>query len=315
LSFALKQNENVFLDAVEEGHKRLDPSGEVSESRYLRSDILKGFTASPLFQKRRNEWLSEAGMDILKQAERILPKIHIKWSVDRREAFQQRILEPAFDLAMAIGTSTTHYSFSERMTQGLQFKNLPLKSYLGSSYTMIDIATRWNLKNKQKAGMCDDAVVAQQILFLRPGLLRDTGGKVPQRLTNDVVCVIVEQTAQQDGNTSVHQKEPEVDRTVTSGTTNPGRKKRKTFKAELLEASKKQPTALNDSPFEVRSGSEKSIAAKEEEGCPAILSDADSSSKGSLFSDPMDMDDLVEVKKELRPRSKRRTRAPGSPAL
>ncbi|KAL8859760.1 MAG: hypothetical protein Q9178_003875 [Gyalolechia marmorata] len=263
LFFALDESENIFLRTAEDGLKDLDPPRDASKVQYLRSEILKGFTASRLFQARRDEWMSHTGMDILQQAEAILPELP---DSDRKEIFKSRILDVAFDLAIAMKTSATRYNFSEPMTQKLQFKNTPLRSYQLGCSTLINIATRSKLK-KDKAFTDDDAIIAQQVLLVAPGLVRDSGESIkPYRLTQDVVCVTVGRTMRKERGNLQHNSSDSF--VLQSGTAAECSGETKFFKAPLVVSSDKLSTVVD-----VSSDSEECIATEGEENNPGIFDD------------------------------------------
>ena len=202
-------------------------------------------------------------MDILKRAETILPELP---DSDRKETFKSRILDVAFDLAIAMKTSATRYNFSEPMTQELQFKITPLRSYQLGFGTLINIATRSKLK-KDKAVSDDDVIIGQQVLLVAPGLVRDSGeSNMSYRLTRDVACVTVKRAMQKEkGNL---QQNLDEDSVIESITTAQRSGETKFFKAPLVGSSDKLGAVL-----EVSSDSEECIATKGEENGPAIFDD------------------------------------------
>ncbi|KAL8726739.1 MAG: hypothetical protein Q9166_006534 [cf. Caloplaca sp. 2 TL-2023] len=206
LSFALDKGEVLFLDTAEEGVAKLNPPRDVSAIRYMRSEILKGFATSALFQKRRANWMSQIGTAILQVVETVLPETQIKDDSVRMGTFRKRVLEPAFDLAVALKISSTCYDFSERLTVDTQFKTFPLRFYHWDYCTMIDIQTRQIPKKKTSFGNEDKLIGAQQVLFLAPGLLRIANEDV-RRLTKDIVCVKLDPSLILDGNTVIKKKE------------------------------------------------------------------------------------------------------------
>ncbi|KAL8904289.1 MAG: hypothetical protein Q9171_007105 [Xanthocarpia ochracea] len=225
LFFALHQREDIFLSTVEDGLKILDPPRDAFNVQYLRSEILKGFTASPSFQARRDRWMCDTGMNILKRAETILPEL------------------PDSDL-----------------------QKHPLRFYQLGSSTLINIATRSKLK-KDKVVTDDDAIIAQQVLLVAPGLLRDSGeSNTPYRLTHDVVCATVKGAMQKQRGSL--QQNLDHHSVVESGTTAERSGETKFFKAPLVGSSDKISAFV-----EVPSDSEESIATKGEENGPVICDD------------------------------------------
>ncbi len=201
-------------------------------------------------------------MDILKRAKSILPELP-----DLNAAtFKSRILDPAFDLATAIKTSATRYNFSERMTHELQFEHHALKSYHWDSHTMVNIATRSTLKKEKVIGN-DDAIVAQKILLVAPGLVRYlTGSTIPHRLTPDVVCVMVKPTLRKTCGHSPRKNE--VDSDLNSEMVEQHLGRRETFEAKQVESTDGTNT------FKIKHApSNKYISTEDEHNGPAIVSD------------------------------------------
>ncbi|KAL8914394.1 MAG: hypothetical protein Q9172_007092 [Xanthocarpia lactea] len=251
-----------FLGAVEDGFVDSDPLKEASSIRDLRSEILKAFAASQSFKARRARWMSETGMDILKRAESILPEL----PEVNAATFKSRILDVAFDLAIAIKTSATRYNFSERMTHELQFEGLALKSYHWDSHTMVNIATRSTLKKEKVIGN-GDAFIAQQILLVAPGLVRYlTGSTIPHRLTPDVVCVTVKPTLRKIVGHSPRKNE--VDSDLDSEMIDQHLGTRETFKTKQVESMDgTNAIKIKHAP------SNKCISTEDEHDGPAIISD------------------------------------------
>ena len=155
--------------------------------RYLRSEVLKGFVLSDDFRNRRANWMSRDGPDLLESTATMLPEVSKEDQQRRLNTFRCRVLEPAFDVAVAIQTSATRYSFSERMTQETRFKCCPLRHHISDSCTMINIDTRLEAKVNQPTKRNHDKVIAQQVLFIYPGLVRYDEHSA-KRLTDDIVC-------------------------------------------------------------------------------------------------------------------------------
>ncbi|KAL8977275.1 MAG: hypothetical protein Q9205_006884 [Flavoplaca limonia] len=190
--FALDTTEAIFMKTVEEGLQKLDPPKDDPAVRQLRSDVLKGFITSKLFYKRREQWMSDIGKGILNRTENMLPKAGSIMDTSRRaEAFRKRILEPAFDLAVAMKTSSTRYGLSETMTEQSRLKQVVLKYYHVPSSKIINIDTREALRINNTVHNDDDTIGAKQVLLVAPGLLRYNDPEPALRLTNDVICAKV----------------------------------------------------------------------------------------------------------------------------
>ncbi|KAL8880378.1 MAG: hypothetical protein Q9192_008034, partial [Flavoplaca navasiana] len=149
---ALNQNETDFMHNFEAGLATLDPPRA--------------------FQQRRPIWMTRVGPSILCSAEKILPSCHEDEHQKRQESFQLQVLEPAFDLAVAMKTSSVCYEFTECFTRETQLKTVPMKNYHYDYCTMIDIDTRKSLKKIGKGRNGDKAIGANQVLMLAPGLIR-----------------------------------------------------------------------------------------------------------------------------------------------
>ncbi|KAL8773754.1 MAG: hypothetical protein Q9209_001522 [Squamulea sp. 1 TL-2023] len=191
LFVALSKNEMEFIQNIETGLAKLDPSRDVSDVRYLRSEVLKGFAASPLFHEHRTVWMSRSGVGILRSTEKILPELSNLDDLKRVETFQHRVLEPAFSLAVAIKSSSVCYEFTERITRETQLKTFPLRFYHWNYCTMINIDTRQIMKKKERGHAEDKAIGAEQVLLLAPGLVRRSGEEI-RNLTQETVCVKVD---------------------------------------------------------------------------------------------------------------------------
>ncbi|KAL8785781.1 MAG: hypothetical protein Q9213_003159 [Squamulea squamosa] len=186
--FAFDQSEAILLGNVEEGLIQLDPPRDPAVVRYLRSEVLKGFVKSEMFQKRQAKWMSEVGLALLKRVAAMLPETGEEDQKRRHDSFRRWVLEPAFDLACDLQTSVTVYGFSEPMTEESQFKCSPLRFRDSEYCTMINIDTRLEEKVNEPANSNHDTIIAQRVLLIAPGLIRFSGDS-PKRLTGDVVCV------------------------------------------------------------------------------------------------------------------------------
>ncbi|KAL8649971.1 MAG: hypothetical protein Q9226_005345 [Calogaya cf. arnoldii] len=205
----LEESEMKFVRMVEEGLTastpakgednllKIDPRNIInapadpSTVAHLRSEILTGFTKAPEFGERRKKWKGSSGVSIYKGAVAILPEPNTADLAHRMQSFTNNVLSPAFDLAVSLKTSTTQYGFSELLSSTSRFRRVALKRYQMLSCTMINIDTREALKTNNIADTREDAVVAKQVLFMVPGLVKSNSG-VPLRLTNDIVYVTVD---------------------------------------------------------------------------------------------------------------------------
>lgn len=158
---------------------------------YLRSEILKGFTASPEFHSTVTELKSEFGHAIFDAVSIILPQPWDK--IERRLRFDRCVLEPAANLAVYMKTSATDYVFTMRMTRESQFAKVSLVPGELTNCIMIDIDTRQVVKPRRMAGANDGDAVLQQVLLLSPGLLRRAPGEADKCLAPSVICVKLDQ--------------------------------------------------------------------------------------------------------------------------
>ncbi|KAL8650205.1 MAG: hypothetical protein Q9210_003963 [Variospora velana] len=180
--FGLDHPEERFISMVEEGLSKLDPPRTI---RYLRSENLKGFCQSDLFRKSCADSMSIVEEGILEHVNTILPRLHNQ--PDRAQLLCERVLEPAFELAIAIKTSATPYCFSSPFTLETRFMKLPLQPHESKNYTMINVNTRGMIRT---ASM-DTKDEVERVLLLAPGLVRRDPGKPEKRLTPSVICVKV----------------------------------------------------------------------------------------------------------------------------
>lgn len=187
--------------------------------------------------------MSKIGVSILRSAEKILPSCHEDEHRKRQESFQLQVLEPAFDLAVAMKTSSVCYEFTECFTRETQLKTFPMKNYHYDYCTMIDIDTRKSLKKIPKGHNGDKAIGADQVLMLAPGLIRRAGDET-KKLTPEMVCVKVDLSAiidDDDDEPTMKQEDsdpfmmPGPGANVNSGPTDhePPKKKQKLLKPSL----------------------------------------------------------------------------------
>ncbi|KAL8635196.1 MAG: hypothetical protein Q9226_009376 [Calogaya cf. arnoldii] len=221
-------------------------------------------------------------------------------------------------------TSATYSGFSEPITKEVRFKHRSLKNYNCGLFDMIDIATRSMLRNKDQYAEGGDLVVAQQVLFLVPGLSHLSGEGSPRQLSNDKVCVKVQVEPQ----TKYRQiaPKPDLGPVFSSNATGEYSEEKKSSKAHVVVSS--------EEPEEVRRTVDKSIdvdkaagsdgpAIKEEDVSPVIISDDDSPGskpvirdarrkrKNLTTSNTTDADELGDFKPEFSvERQKRNRKAP-----
>lgn len=105
----------------------------------------------------------------------------------RAQLFLERVVEPAFELAIAIKTSATSYGFSCPFTLGTQFMKLRVHPHESSNHTMINVNSRGVVR---KASM-DTEDEVERVLLLAPGLVRRDPGKPEKSLTPTIICVRV----------------------------------------------------------------------------------------------------------------------------
>ncbi|KAL8722831.1 MAG: hypothetical protein Q9181_007412 [Wetmoreana brouardii] len=162
----LDVGEILFLHMVEEGLPKMGPSRE----------ILMGIKA-------------------------MMPGLYEKDSdnLNRYDALFQRVLEPVFDLAVAIKSSTSLYGPNRRMTPEGRFKPFPPKHQDFSICKMIIINTGEELEAERTAMTNKTGIVAHPVLLLVPGLGRCGPGEDVQRLAPDIVAMIVDEPAVMNG--------------------------------------------------------------------------------------------------------------------
>ncbi|KAI4139970.1 MAG: hypothetical protein LQ341_004007 [Variospora aurantia] len=105
----------------------------------------------------------------------------------RAQFFLERVVEPAFELAIAIKTSATSYGFSCPFTLGTQFMKLQVHPHETSNQTMINVNSRGVVR---KASM-DTKDEVERVLLLAPGLVRRDPDKPEKSLTPTIICVRV----------------------------------------------------------------------------------------------------------------------------
>ncbi|KAL8997123.1 MAG: hypothetical protein Q9188_006403 [Gyalolechia gomerana] len=188
--FALLHTDAIFLRTVEEGLSRLDPPRDPMIVKYLRSEVLKGFTAAPGFERTLQKLKPKIGQEIYNAASIILPLPPCE--KERRHRFDCNVLEPAFKLAIDMMTSATEYLFAAKMTEETQFAHDLLDPERFSDRTMIDVNTREILKPERLVGSKDSITVVWQVLLLAPRLLSRTLGEAEKCLVPSAVCVEVD---------------------------------------------------------------------------------------------------------------------------
>ncbi|KAL8670829.1 MAG: hypothetical protein Q9168_004648 [Polycauliona sp. 1 TL-2023] len=231
----LGRNETEFVENFEAGLLLLDPPRDITEIRYLRSEMLKGFTASPAFQERREAWMSKAGVGILRYAEKILPTFSGSEDQMRNKSFQVRVLEPAFDLAIALKTSSVEYVFSESEFKETQLQAISLANYQWNSCSMIDIDTRAIVNKNKRRGKGGNAVGAKRVLLLAPGLARKSG-EIWQTLHQEMICVKIDPSGIIDDEIPIKKEEHDPPRISGLGadiSSEPPKKKQKGRNAAL----------------------------------------------------------------------------------
>lgn len=103
--------------------------------------------------------------------------------------FYEKIVQPAVDLAVAVQTSPTPYSFFPRMTSTKIYRRLALSKDDMTRARMIDAATAKTLRADSPIVERSDGFIGEQIALLSPALVRNTQGGTPVYLTQAVILV------------------------------------------------------------------------------------------------------------------------------
>ncbi|KAL9031250.1 MAG: hypothetical protein Q9196_000718 [Gyalolechia fulgens] len=175
--------------------KALLMAADSSRIQHLRSEILKGYSKSKLFDETCAQTMLAMTEAVLEAVDAILPGHED--DLGRKIRFEERVLRPAVDLAVAMKTSITLYSFSNYLTHESRLKQVPLPSFALQGYRMINIDTRETLRAEKASKLDNDGVVGYQVLLLAPGLHRLDSRTPAKRLTPDVVCVKVGSVVEQ----------------------------------------------------------------------------------------------------------------------
>ncbi|KAL8987125.1 MAG: hypothetical protein Q9177_003644 [Variospora cf. flavescens] len=183
--FGLDYQEYMFIRKVEEGLSKLYPPRNSTAIRDLRSENLKGFCQSEDFRRGCADSMSLVEERILALVNTILPRLQDQPC--RAQLFLERVVEPAFELAIAIKTSATSYGFSCPFTLGTQFMKLRVHPHESSNHTMINVNSREVVR---KASM-DTKDEVERVLLLAPGLVRRDPGRPEKHLTPTIICVRV----------------------------------------------------------------------------------------------------------------------------
>lgn len=152
--------------------------------RYLVSELLKGFASSATFFERRHNLASKMEIELLADVEKTLPKLRDR--LGRVERLRHRVIVPALDLAVALRTSATHYTFSCRMTPEVQFVQEDIAGLDSSTCVMIDVDTRQTVQAGKKSFL---GANTRRVLLLSPALQRKDSDRPAKYLTPDRVCV------------------------------------------------------------------------------------------------------------------------------
>ncbi|KAI4088681.1 MAG: hypothetical protein LQ344_005919 [Seirophora lacunosa] len=208
--FGLDIPEQVFLRRVEEGLRKLDPPRNPAAIRYVRSEALKGFVQSDLFQKSCFDFVPIIGKTILDRVDTILPGLQDY--PNRAQLLCDRVVQPAVDLATARETSATFYSFSSPLTPETWFGKSLLPLHEFNKYEMIDVNTGGVIKKRNIA--TEDAI--EQVLLLAPGLVRCDPGMPQKHLTLTIICVkVIHPKAVSSGNSDRESSDPITTSPVT----------------------------------------------------------------------------------------------------
>ena len=111
----------------------------------------------------------------------------IKGDHDSLATFDEKVLRPAVNLAIAIQTSPTIYTFRPRMTREAISKSLILSKEDLVDSKIIDAKTAKTLKADSPVVAKQNGTIGNQIALLTPSLIRCTPGEKPVRLTPEVV--------------------------------------------------------------------------------------------------------------------------------
>ncbi|KAL9027272.1 MAG: hypothetical protein Q9180_007355, partial [Flavoplaca navasiana] len=286
--FVMHPQERYFVGVVEDGLKRLTTPRDASDIEYLKSEMLKGLTASQQFWQRRCLWMTTKGVAILNYIEIILPKVPDADAHERKRTFERHILDPAFDLALAMHSSATSYGFSELVTKESQFRQRTMKNYDRDSSDMIDIMTRRRLRHQEKYAGESDSIGATRVLLLAPGLSRLSGEGSPRRLSNDLVCVEIQ--CKQYTRYRKLEPKPEIVPETSSNTKtmDDQPKQRKTFTAKVVRSSE-EPEANGENAKEsadiIEAQTSSICLIKNGHDSPAIISDDDSTAPKPVLRD------------------------------
>ncbi|KAI4116637.1 MAG: hypothetical protein LQ345_002982 [Seirophora villosa] len=208
--FGLDELERKFLCTVEEGLSKLDPPRNPAAIRYVKSETLKGFSQSELFQRYRAELVPMVGEAILNSVDSMLPGLQDQ--PDRAQLLCDRVVEPAFDLAIAMKTSATSYGFSSSFTRETRFMKSLVHPHESKSYRMIDVNTRGVIK----MGNIDPGDAVERLLLLAPGLVRCNPGMPQKHLTPTIICVkVIHPEAVSSGNSDRGSSDPLTTSPVT----------------------------------------------------------------------------------------------------
>ncbi|KAL8938656.1 MAG: hypothetical protein Q9216_003776 [Gyalolechia sp. 2 TL-2023] len=187
--FALKPGEAKFIHKVEHGLSLVDPPRDSSTIKYLRSEVLKGFTADPEFSQVLENVEATVGQEIFDSVSVILPEMPD--DMGRKERFDRGVLKPAVRLGISMKTSATNYVFATRMTRDTQFFCNRLDPQNLSDCTLIDVNTRAVLKRQRLADLSESGTELSPVLLLAPGLLCQKPEEPERCLEPSVVCVRV----------------------------------------------------------------------------------------------------------------------------
>lgn len=178
--------------------------------RYVRSEALKGFVQSELFQKSCFDFVPIIGKTILDRVDTILPGLQDY--PNRAQLLCDRVVQPAVDLATARETSATFYSFSSPLTPETRFGKSLLPPHEFNKYEMIDVNTGGVIKKRNIA--TEDAI--EQVLLLAPGLVRCDPGMPQKHLTLTIICVkVIHPEAVSSGNSDRESSDPITTSPVT----------------------------------------------------------------------------------------------------
>ncbi|KAL9595122.1 MAG: hypothetical protein Q9219_006639 [cf. Caloplaca sp. 3 TL-2023] len=188
ICFGLSGADDSFLRIAEQALTEIDPPRDVTAIRYLRSELLKGYITTRQFDALRKEELESTTDKVLRVVETVL-----EGSQDnpgRKSRFNERVMQPAVELAILMNSSATKYSFSDSMSDKSRFKEVPLSARALDSCVVIDVDTRTIVRADMVAVESKDDIIGTQVILLAPGLRRCyPAGASTRKLCSKVAAV------------------------------------------------------------------------------------------------------------------------------